>query len=277
MKTLKPVLIILLLAITFSSCKNNNTQVNYNPNVLAYRDYIFIEDAFLEPFSTYFKAIDDQEVMNGQQGWIDSAVVIYNSTTNTLKFDYGGVPRKCHDGKFRQGNVWVTFDGPPNQTGTIATFTFEDHRVNLEPLTGVIYSEFLEPVTGMSRFTYNVNSGVISVLDTNQVDTIQLRYNSTFEMTWEEGEGTPGYYGDDLVTISGAARGNLSEGRLGEAEVLVPLNFYIECNWIHSGIHDFKVPSGDVQMGTIDYITEDDCFQQVNFLIEENLFFHMLE
>jgi hypothetical protein len=56
----------------------------------------------------------------------------------------------------------------------------------------------------------------------------------------------------------------------------MPLNFHIMCNWLHSGIHDFTVPSGDIKEGQIDYITEDECARQVNFWIDDNLFFDLL-
>jgi hypothetical protein len=276
MKILRYSLSLLLLVLVISSCKNNNTEVDYNANVQSFKDYIYVEDAFLDPFGTYFKAINDQNVMSGEQGWIDSAVVIYYPETNRLKFDYGAVPRKCQDGKFRQGNIWVDFDGPPNQTGTIGTFSFESHFVNKDLLQGSIYSEFLDADQGMSRYGYDVDQGILIMADTSYSDTLRLFYNSEFIMTWEEGEGTPGYYEDDVVTISGSTQGMVRDSREYTGSVTMPLNYYIMCNWIHSGMHNFTVPSADVKEGSIDYITNDACYYQVNFWIEENLFFEYL-
>jgi hypothetical protein len=278
MKALKQyVPLILLLIIAGFSCKENNSEIDYNPNVKASKDYIYVEDAFFDVINTYFKTINDAAVMGGEPGWIDSAVVNYDVVQNILNFSYGAVNRECHDGKFRRGNIIATFDDTPNVAGTRVFFTFQDHFVDDESLTGEITSEFLEPVQGLKRYGVDIVNGMLTIIDTSRNDTIRLRYGCDFVMTWEEGQETPGQYDDDLLTVTGTSEGISGDDIGFSGEVLAPLNNYIMCNWIQSGIHTLTVPSASVPDGTIDYITEDDCNRQVNFYIENNLFYDYLK
>lgn len=274
-KTALPLLLITLVA--FFSCKNTNTEFDYNPNVLASKDYIFIEDSFMEAFNTYFKSVNDQAVMNGEQGWIDSAVVIYHQATNVLTFDYGDVNRECHDGKFRRGNVIVSFDDTPNVPGTIAQFSFDSLFVDDILQEGLIISEFLEEDQGSKRYGFVVSGGSMSIIDTSQTDTTRIGYNCNYVMKWEEGADTPGYLDDDLLTITGSCEGYSGKGVAFQGEITVPLNNYIMCNWLYSGILNLRVPVATVPESTVDYITEDQCNYRVNFYVENNLFYDYLK
>ena len=275
MRLLKTISILAaILSMVAFGCSNKNTEVDYNPNVLSSKDYIFSEDVFMEVFNTYFKSINNSEVLAGENGWIDHATVDYSSVDNTMLFNYGEVNRGCPDGKFRRGHYEAVFNGPVNEEGTEATISFHDFYVNDDKVTGNVTSRFLGNEPGSWLYSYIVSGGLIEKYDT--IDTVRIRYSCDFEMSWDEGSETPDDPVDDILSITGISGGVSAENVEFSASVAVPLMNHIDCFYLASGIHEITVPSAPVSTGTIDYIIEDDCGRMVNFYFDENRFFDQL-
>lgn len=269
-----PIIIALSFLVIATGCVNKNSEIDYNPNVKSSKDYIFAEDVYIEVFNTYFKSVNDPEVLAGESGWIDNATVVYNDTENRMYFQYGEVNRGCPDGKFRRGYYQADFNGPVNQEGTRATLSFHEFFVNDDKVTGTAASEFLGSGTGDPGYSYTVTGGVIELFDT--VEVRQIAYNCDYEIFWEQGLQTPGDHDDDLLSITGTSDGVSVDNYDFSAMVTVPLRNNLGCYYIQSGILEISIPSGSVEKGTIDYIIEDDCNSLVNFYFDDNLFFDRL-
>lgn len=272
----KPLLLLIIAGLIFmAGCTDKNSETDFNPNVKSSRSLIFTEDIFMEVLNTYFKSVNDQEVLAGENGWIDNATVTYDEDENEMLFNYGAVNRDCPDGKFRRGYFMARFDGPVNQLGTTATITFLDLYVNDDMVTGTISSEFQGNDTGKWLYTFNVQDGMVEQYDT--IDTVRMKYACNYQVSWDQGSETPDDPSDDLLSLTGSMQGYSIQGTEFSSLVTVPLQNYIDCFYITSGIHELTVPSGAVNTGTVDYVEEDDCNNIVKFYFDENFFFDILE
>ena len=269
-------LIILISLFLTGGCKNNNSEVDYNPNVNSSRDYIYTENNYFEIFNLYFKAINDPQILSGQAIRIDSCEITYNPGDNTMLFNYGRNPQCCNDGKHRVGSYTAVFDGPVNETGTHSIITFDSLFVNKAMINGNITSGYIgNNNQNKPEYTFIVTNGLIILPDT--INYLAVSYESDFMLTWEEGNDTPADPSDDMLLVTGSSSGISQDNLSYTLNVTDPLKDYLDCFWIQSGTHSINIPESHSPKGVIDYIVPDGCFYQVNFYFDENLFYTYME
>jgi hypothetical protein len=270
------ILLFFLPLIWLSSCTKKSTEIDYNPNVLSSKDYIRGEDAILEVVNSFFKGIHDTLVTEYGYGYIDACDVSYINGSNLITFGYGTVNRMCQDGKYRRGYFYATFSGEVFAEGVTANIVtdslfVDDHpvEVNIDILNlGIDSGNYPE-------YSLKVLSSMIILPDTTYTTGVSI--TTDFLMKLVQGWNTPTIHEDDVFDITGTASGIAAKGYAFSIIVQDTLVNDIECFWIRQGISQITVPSAAFQTGTIDYIKEDGCNNEMNFYFDNNLFYDIIK
>jgi hypothetical protein len=259
-----------------SSCDTNSSELDYNPNVSASKDYIRAEDAIMEIVNSFFKGLNDSLVINNGYGYIDACDVSLHPSTNSIDFGYGPVDRLCQDNKFRRGSFNATFTGPLFLGWTIADIETDSLFVDYFLVEASIQIQYLGiNQISVPEYSLKVISSNIMLPDTAKINGVNLTAN--FQLIWIEGSLTPPIHEDDLYLITGGSSGISSDGIEFSTEIQDSLYNYVDCFWISRGINQITVPSAAIQTGDIDYITEDGCFNEVHFYFNDNLFYDFIK
>lgn len=270
------ILIALALSLGLTSCKDNTSEIDFNPNVLTSREYIRAEDAVFEIVNAFLKAIHDTLVHCTGYSYIDYCDVLHIPSENSLRFGYGNVNRMCEDNKFRRGIFYAVFDGEIFAEGVKAEISTDSLFVD---------DLLIEAEMEIWNLGYNEENKIeysLKVLSTNIMlddTTIQQGFYLTADyiMTWEEGSSTPSIHEDDIFLVRGKAEGR--SGRNYEFSVFIeePLVNHIECFWLTKGRSRINVPAGIVSTGEIDYINDDGCNNLFHFYFDDNFFFDTIK
>ncbi len=268
--------IIFLLAFLPACIDNTNDEVDYNPNILSSKDYVFAEDAIFEVVNSFLKGIHDTSVVNFGYGFIDYCDVSWVPSENKMNFGYGDVDRYCEDGKFRRGGFVAAFEGTVFENGTRAEIITDSLFVNNNLLQCSFTVENLGPGNdGVIVYKLIVTDSEIILPDTAIVSTVSLV--ADFDMKWNEGAATPSVHEDDLFLVTGTANGISGTGYSFQLSVTESLENYIDCYWISAGGSRMTVSSARYPDGDIDYIADDGCFNKVFFYVNENTFFDFID
>jgi hypothetical protein len=270
------VLLFCLPLIWLSSCNNSSSEIDYNPNISASKDYIRAEDAIMEIVNSFYKGLRDSLVINHGYGYIDACDVSYHSASNSLDFGYGVVDRLCQDNKFRKGQFHAIFTGPLFYDWVTADIETDSLFVDDYLIEASIQIQDLGTNgNNLPVFSVKVISSNIMLPDTTKVNGVRL--TTDFIFIWEEGFLTPTIHEDDLYLITGGTSGFSSDGIEFSTEVQDALYNYADCFWIERGINLITVPSASIKTGEIDYITDDGCFNEMYFYFNGNLFYDVIK
>ncbi len=268
--------IILIAAITgFSGCNKKADEIDYNPNVLSAKDYVKAEDALFDVINAFFKGVNDTAVLNSGFGYIDDCSVYYYPGEDSMTYGYGSVDRYCHDQKYRRGMFIAKFDGDVFEQGVNARIITDSLFVNNIPYeTNLNITNLGINLSNLTEFKIELISSLYFLPDTAVKNGITL--NGTLSLVWEEGHSTPEIHEDDTYLVSGSITGISSDLYQFSVNIQTPLVNYLDCCWLKSGTSGITVPGAQYPDGTMDYITEDECNNLVNFFFNDNLFFEVI-
>ena len=273
----KSILIFFMLSLLWlPACNKKSSELDYNPNVLTSKDYLRGEDAILEILDAFFKGIYDTLVMNTGYAYIDACEVSYHPDENSMSFSYGDVNRYCLDNKFRRNRFNAVFTGPIFEEGVVANIKTDSLFVDdlLNEATIEIRSLGMNG-NNLPEYSLKVKSSMIMLPDTSYTSGVSII--TDFTMVWAEGSDTPEIHEDDLYTITGSATGISAGGLDFSVDIQEPLYDYLDCFWVSQGIGQITVPSAHYKTGTIDYLIEDGCNNEMYFYFNENLFYDFLK
>ncbi|MCX7649182.1 MAG: hypothetical protein N2050_01340 [Flavobacteriales bacterium] len=159
------------------------------------------------------------------------ATVIWDTTATpkTITIDFGTVNCLCLDGRYRRGQVIITYTGPYKQPGTVITITPQNYFVNDNQIQGQKVVTNQGPnAQGQPVFSIVVNGTVI------KTDGGTISWQSHRERTWIAGYDTPSF-SDDEYSITGSAQGVNAQGNAFTLTILTPLVRSFGCKWFKSG------------------------------------------
>ena len=276
MKKLTIILLSLLPLLWSTSCNDESKEVDFNLNISASKDYVRAEDAIFEIVNSFFKGVNDSLVVNHGYGFIDACDVSYRPSENSIDFGFGPVDRYCQDGKMRRGLFTATFTGQLFQDWTEANIITDSLFVDDELNEAEIQIQNLgKNDLNLPQFMLKVISSNIMLRDTSKLYGVRL--TTEYLLTWAEGSQTVPIHEDDLYMITGGAAGFSGDGIEFSTEIQDPLYDYVDCFWIARGVDQITVPSASVKTGTIDYITEDGCFNEIYFYFNDDLFYDVIK
>ncbi len=276
MKKIVFAILLLIPILWLSSCNEETSEIDYNPNVLSAKDYISAEDAILEIVNAFLKGINDTLVLNSNYGFIDYCDVQYFPSENALRFSYGEVNRMCPDNKFRRGLYWANFSGPLFDEGISANiFTDSLFVDNLLVEANMDIKNLGLNSNNLPEYSLTVNSSMIMLPDTAKINGVSI--TTSYNMVWSQGSATPAIHEDDIYLISGTASGISSNGTDFSVAITESLTNYLDCFWISQGSSQITVPIAEFPTGDIDYIMEDGCNNEIHFYFNDNLFYHFIK
>jgi hypothetical protein len=276
MKNLSVVILVSVILSGLYSCKDKPSETDFNPNVLSAKDFLRAEDAMYEIVNFLFKGINDTLIITDNYGYIDNCEIYWYPDEKLLTFGYGDVNRMCQDGKFRRGSYFAQFDGEKWDVGVKTVITTD--RLYVDDSLVEAHIEITKNginAENLQEFAMNTLFCTVKLQDSTKLNPVNISADLT--LAWSEGYLTPEIHEDDIYIVNGSYTGTSTDGYVFSVEVQDPLSDPIDCFWISAGLSSITVPEADLQMGTIDYITDDGCFNEMNFYFNENKFYDILK
>lgn len=250
MKNLKMTALISLatLGILMFSCNKDN-DIQTEDNTVA-RDDAFAEKVFEEVSNISDEAYDLRTGHLKSLEWnrlflSDCATVTLDTTAipYVLTIDFGDTNCLCNDGRYRRGQIIVTFNGRYRHPGTVITHTLQDYHVDDNWIEGThVLTNMGENGNGNLYFTIEV-VGVIHLADNGGT----ISWNSSREREWIQGSGT-GTPWDDIYLITGTADGVNASGETWEKEIITALRAELACRFIVSGTMEIRPENRPVRL-----------------------------
>ncbi len=245
MKIIKISSIFILFAVftlTFTSCEKDNELSNTADAITTTEEASVTEDMFDDAFN--------QAEMYENESTVKSTTVDYCIPTITITYpdnvpyprvvtiDFGTEGCEGRNGVIRKGKIMVTVTGFFLEIGSKRIVTFDEYSVNDYLIEGT------KIVTNMGM--NDAGNWVRKVEVDGSVTTPEggvITRISSREIEWIVGVDTPLYFWDDVLSITGTARGIDSEGRAYTSEITSPLIKARNCRWIQEGV--ISISSGD--------------------------------
>lgn len=276
MKRILHIVLVLIMAFVVS-CENDNKEIDYNPNINVSVESIWGQMAFTDVFNYYFAATKDTALLNSGYSEFNGAQLYYTESPDPeIHIKFPGFFFNCPDNCNRRGDIYAKFNGPVNTPGVTATISFEEYYfefINLNADQQITYE-------GKNLDQQDFYNSIISQGNLLVMDTIQpwgYSWNGTQQLTWVEGENTPGDYSDDVFSITGSSNGTSSQNIDFQTEISTALLNMFSCNWIPSGKQDIFTPGLLATSGQIDFVESDSCSNYVWFYFDGNPFYTTLK
>lgn len=168
------------------------------------------------------------------------------SIPHVLTIDFGPTNCMCNDGRYRRGQIIVTYNGHYRDSGYVHTITFNNYFVNDNQITGTkSVTNMGHNNLGQSYYNITVNGGIILA---NSAGTIS--WTSTRVRTWIAGENTI-VRNDDVYSISGTSTVTRANNSTFSLNITSPLIKALNCNWIEQGTVQITPPNNVLH--TLDY------------------------
>jgi hypothetical protein len=276
MKKISLPVFICLALLSLISCKSSTSEIDYKPNVLSAKDYVRAEDALFEIVNFFFKGVNDTLVIENNYGYIDNCEMFWYPDEKLLTFGYGDVNRMCQDGKFRRGSFNAQFSGEKWDMGVTASITTDQLYVD----DSLVQAQLDITYNGLNSGNLQEYQMIVSLCEVKLQDSTKLNpvtISADFIMEWSQGYSTPAIHEDDIYLISGSASGTSSDSYTFSVVIQDTLVDQIDCFWISSGLSQITTPEADFPSGTIDYIKDDGCFNELNFYFNDFKFYDILK
>lgn len=152
------------------------------------------------------------------------------SMPHVMTIDFGPENCLCHDGKYRRGQIIVTFTGRYREPGTVKTRTFNEYYVNDNHVEGQsVVSNMGFNDDGFIYFTIAVE-GTITFANGEGTWT----WMSNHTKTWIEGYETFSWL-DDVYLIEGNSSSTFLDGGTVSRQIILPLRRELTCHHFVSG------------------------------------------
>lgn len=230
----------MVIALLFGSCNKSDQTDNQKETTEATSDVLAettfdevqeMADLAYEMKTTVFKSVTSDENFGDHFG--DCATITLDTTVmpRILTIDFGSENCLCRDGKYRRGQIIVTFNGRYFMPGTVITHGFNAYYVNDNHVEGLktLTNEGIND-NGFIWFSIVVN-GQITLAENGNI----IVWNANKTRTWIEGMDTPRRHRDDVFLIEGSASASNSNGSGFSRLITNPLRRELSCRWFVSG------------------------------------------
>lgn len=222
----------LILSATLVSCnKDKDDAADPDSDTGQASDFALAE-------KTYNDALDiaDEAGTTGSVGLKgDVAGLISNCATVThdtlsvphvITIDFGSVNCLCSDGKYRRGQILVTYTGQYLEPGHTHSITFNNYFVNDNQVTGTktVTNNGYNTANHLT-FSVSVNGQLILANNAGTISWVSER-----EREWIEGDNTP-EKSDDVFLLSGSATVTRLNGSTSTHTITTPLRMERSCQF----------------------------------------------
>ncbi len=152
------------------------------------------------------------------------------SIPHLLTIDFGSTNCLCNDGKYRRGEIIISFLKHYKDSGSVHSTSFNNYYVNNNHIMGTRSRvNNGRNTAGHWNITTTVNSMIVFALSG---DT--LSWNATHNKEWMQGYWSPTIW-DDIVSITGNSTGTKPNGSSYSKTILTPLVRHMPCFYFVSG------------------------------------------
>jgi len=240
-----------ILAASSPSCKKEDVSETVNSEVLTARDSEEgesqndevgnIADAAAKGNSIVGRNSAAEEVYASLSG---CAVITRDtiSVPHVLTIDFGSVNCLCNDGRYRRGQIIVTYTGNYFTQGSVKTTTFNNYYRNDNKIEGT------RTVTNLGNNADGNPSWSVSAVNMKITRTNGTfhTWNSERTRTMVAGANTSSW-SDDAYIITGSGSGVNANGVTYTSSITTPLHRALSCNWIDSGVIAFTRSNGSTR------------------------------
>jgi hypothetical protein len=236
MKKTAALFLAMLMLLAFAACEKEKDQ-EIADNTLAKNDAmaeaIFDEISMLTDQAFRLGSMGLKSTSNDRHLLNDCATITIDTTVmpRVMIIDFGEVNCLCGDGKWRRGQIIVTFTGPYHQPGTVITHGFSEYYVNDNHVEGSRIMTNLGP-NGEGHPQYET---IVDGMITLNNDEGVISWQAERLRTWVEGYDTPVWY-DDVFLITGSGSHSYSNGGGFTRTILEPLRRELSCHHFVSGV-----------------------------------------
>jgi outer membrane murein-binding lipoprotein Lpp len=240
MKNLKKMMFAtaIVAGLVFVGCNKSDEKNDTNIETSDARNDALAESVFDEvqeiaDQAYAFKVVSFKSTAGDYDDHLSSCVTITLDTTvmpRILTIDFGEENCLCRDGKYRRGQIIVTFNGRYLQPGTVITHNFNNFYMNdnhIEGLKTLTNNGFND--AGFMWFSIVVN-GQITLIENGNI----ISWSANKTKTWIEGGTTPRLR-DDVYLLEGNATSSNSNGSGFTRIITTPLRRELSCRWFVSG------------------------------------------
>jgi len=237
------------LGIVLYSCnKDNDIETEDNTVVKddAYAEKVFDDVADMTDEAYNMKSGDFLKSTEWNRMFLSDCATVTLDTTGipyVMTIDFGDSNCLCNDGRYRRGQIMVTFTGRYRQEGTVITHSFQDYYVDDNWIEGThVVSNMGENDEGNVYFTIEV-VGVIHLADGSGT----ISWNSSRVREWIQGYDTRTPW-DDIYLITGTADGVNAAGETWQREIMNALRVELACRFIVSGTVEIRPENRPVRL-----------------------------
>jgi hypothetical protein len=240
MRKLQKMMFITAIAVTLiiTACNKSDEKIDVNTetsdaktDALAESVFDEVQEIAEQAYDIKYLGMKDTEA-DYSDHFGDCVTITLDTTVmpRVMTIDFGEVNCLCRDGKYRRGQIIVTFNGRYFQPGTVITHGFNNFYINdnhIEGLKTLTNNGFND--AGFLWFSIVVDGQITLIENGNVIDWSAIKTK-----TWIEGEGTSRRI-DDVYLIEGSATSSNSNGSGFTRLITNPLRRELSCRWIVSG------------------------------------------
>lgn len=176
---------------------------------------------------------------------LSNCAVITNDTISNphvLTIDFGSTNCLCNDGKYRRGQIIVSYTGSYFAQGSVKTTTFNNYYRNDNKVEGT------RTVTNLGLNADGNMAWSVSAVNMKVTRTSGAfhTWNSERTRTMIAGQNTTSW-NDDQYSITGNGSGVNANGVSYTATISTPLHRALSCHWIDSGVISMTRSNGNAR------------------------------
>jgi len=259
------------IALTAPSCKKDDVSSTVDSEVTTANDSEESESVsdevgnIMDAASNGTSIVGRTSSTEAQLDALSNCATITNDTIavpHLLTIDFGSTNCLCNDGKYRRGQILVSYNSTYFAQGAVKTTTFNNYFRNDNKLEGT------RSVTNLGlnadgNMAWSISAVNMKITKTNgNMHT----WNSERTRTMTAGANTSAW-SDDQYMITGSGSGVNANGVNYTASIMTPLHRALSCHWIDSGVIAFTRSNGSTR--TINFGTGT-CDDQATVTVTRN-------
>jgi len=248
-------MIIAITALVFSlnSCKKDRASADET------EANSYVKDAQVEDTFDELGRIADEAWSGASAGLKSTGNIHFNfapcatvtidtvSMPHVMTIDFGDENCLCRDGKYRRGQIIVTFTGRYREPGTVRTHTLSNYYVN---------NNYVQGNSVITNMGFNDDEHIyFTIVAEGSVTFAEgegtISWESDRVRTWVEGYATIGIWADDVYLIEGTASITHLNGNTTTREIIIPLRRELSCHHFVSG--SVEITPTNRPVSTLDY------------------------
>ncbi len=228
---------ISVITISVSSCRDKNTQFDYNQAIETVHDYVEVQQMTNLLLQTYLKAINDSLLFSDLNSVIDGAYVTLTTQPPTITFEYYNEAVDDGYGHIRSGRYIAT----ANRDFTIPEAHINFDFINFSYDGDLIESQHFTITNNESNTNYSLET--VDVTRTYGDTSGVIVYGCQQTISLIKDPKSQYHTNNDSLKISGILEGIARNGKVFNAVILESdkLVLYYSCNWLVDGLTEVQL------------------------------------